>query len=78
MDVKTWFEAEITPCVRADGGWLELTDVQSGTAAVTAKGECAHCAALERCLGWAQMKARQELGLDIRFSVKREPFLWRK
>ena len=78
MDVKTWFEAEIAPCVRADGGWLELTDVQSGTAAVTAKGECARCAALDRCLRWAEMKARQETGTDIRFTAKREPFLWRK
>lgn len=78
MDVKTWFEKEIAPCVRADGGWLEWADVQGDKAELTAKGECARCAALERCLRWAQMKAKRELGLDIRFSAKREPFLWRK
>ena len=78
MDVKTWFDNEIAPCVRADGGWLELTDANGDQAAVTARGECAHCAALDRCLRWAQMKAKRELGLDLRFLAKREPFLWRK
>ena len=78
MNVKTWFDNEIVPCVRADGGWLELKDADGETAAVTAKGECAHCAALDGCLRWIQMKAKRELGLDIRFSAKREPFLWRK
>ena len=78
MDVKTWFNKEIAPCVRADGGWLEMTDEDGETAKITAKGECAHCAALDRCLRWAQTKAQRELGLELRFSVSREPFLWRK
>ena len=78
MDLKTWFDNEIVPCVRADGGWLGWTDASDGAAEIIAKGECAHCAALDRCLCWAQTRAQQELGLEIRFSAKREPFLWRK
>ena len=78
MDGKAWFEKEIAPCVKTDGGWLEWTEADGETATVTARGECAHCAALDRCLRWAQMKAKRELGLDIRLVAKREPFLWRK
>ena len=78
MEVKAWFEREIASRVRADGGWLEWTAIDGGTVDVTARGECAHCAALDRCLRWAQMKAKQELDMDIRFLAKREPFLWRK
>ena len=78
MGLKTWFDNEIVPCVRADGGWLEWPDAGDGVAEIIAKGECAHCAALDKCLRWAQMKAKRELGLDIHFSVKRDPFLWRK
>ena len=78
MDIRTWFEHEIVPCVRADGGWLELKAVVDGVAEVTAKGECSHCAALERCLKWIQGRAENELGLMIRLSATREPFLWRK
>ena len=78
MDVKIWFEQEIVPCVRADGGWLELTEVRDGAAEVTARGECAHCAALDRCLHWAQARAKRELDLEMHFSVRREPFLWIK
>ena len=40
--------------------------------------ECAHCAALDRCLRWVQERAERDLGLEISFSVSREPFLWRK
>ena len=25
MELKEFFDREIVPCVRADGGWLELT-----------------------------------------------------
>ena len=78
MDVKTWFEKEIDVCIRADGGWLELTEIAEDTVKMTAKGECAHCAALDRCIQWVQTKAKQELGLELCFSVSREPFLWRK
>lgn len=78
MDLKAWFDKEIVPCVRADGGWLEVTDEDGDEIRLTARGECAHCAALDRCLGWVQMKAERELGLEKRFTAKREPFLWRK
>ena len=78
MELRAWFESEIVPCVRADGGWLEITGENGENAEVTARGECFHCAALERCLKWAEKRAREELGREIRFSVTREPFLWRK
>ena len=78
MDVKAWFDSEIVPCVRADGGWLELPDAGEGAAEIVAKGECAHCAALDRCLDWVRTRAEQELGVEFRFPVRREPFLWRK
>ena len=78
MERKAWFEKEIVPRVRADGGWLEITDADADTAAVTAKGECAHCAALERCLKWIEACAERDLSLQVRFTVTRDPFLWRK
>ena len=78
MELKTWFEREIVPCVRADGGWLELSDGEGDAREVTARGECAHCAALGRCLKWAAERAERELGVRVRFTEKREPFLWRK
>ena len=74
MELRAWFEKEIVPRVRADGGWLELKD----GAEVTARGECAHCAALERCVKWAETRAERELGIHVRFAVTRELFLWRK
>ncbi len=78
MELKAWFEEEIAPLVKADGGWLEIRGEDGDTAELTAKGECAHCAALERCLRWAEERAERELGREIRFTVTREPFLWRK
>ena len=78
MELKAFFESEIAPCVRADGGWLEVTGEEGETAALTAKGECAHCAALEACLRWAEKRVKEELKRHIRFSAVRSPFLWRK
>ena len=78
MELKTWFEREIVPCVRADGGWLELSDGAGDAREVTARGECAHCAALEACLRWAEKRVQEELKRDIRFTAVRSPFLWRK
>ncbi len=78
MDLKTWFENEIAPRVRADGGWLDIKETGEGGAEITARGECAHCAALDGCLRWVREKAVRDLGREIVFSVTREPFLWRK
>ena len=78
MELKAWFEAEIAPCVKADGGWLEVSSESGNTAELTVRGECAHCAALERCVRWAEARAKRELGREIRFTVTRVPFLWRK
>ena len=78
MKLRSWFESEIAPCVRADGGWLELEDDGGDAPRVTARGECAHCASLERCLKWIEARAERELGCAVRFTVVREPFLWRK
>ncbi len=78
MELKTWFEDRIAPRVRADGGWLEITDDAGEEARITARGECAHCAALDRCLRWIRSEAERETGHAVRFSVTRDPFLWRK
>ena len=78
MDLKTFFEKEIAPCVRADGGWLELRQENGDRAELAARGECFHCAALDRCLRWAEARAKETLNREIRFTAVREPFLWRK
>ena len=78
MDLRAWFVNEIAPCVRADGGWLEIKDDAGEIVRLTARGECAHCAALGRCLKWAEGRAERELGRAVRFEAVREPFLWRK
>lgn len=78
MELKAFFDAEIVPCVRADGGWLELESEEEGRAVVKARGECTRCAALERCLRWAESRVRQELQREVRFTAVPDPFLWRK
>ena len=78
MELKTFFDAEIVPCVRADGGWMELTREEGDSAELTVRGECVHCIALDRCLHWAETRVREELKREVRFTAVREPFLWRK
>ena len=78
MDLKEFFDAEIVPCVRADGGWLELEQEDGDRAILKARGECTRCAALERCLRWAESRVRQELRREIHFTAVPDPFLWRK
>ena len=78
MELKAVFDTEIAPCVRADGGWLELEREEGDRAVLKAKGECTRCAALERCLRWAESRVRQELGREVRFTAVPDPFLWRK
>ena len=78
MELKAFFDTEIAPCVRADGGWLELEREEGDRAVLKAKGECTRCAALERCLRWAESRVRQELGREVRFAAVPDPFLWRK
>ena len=78
MELKAFFDTEIAPCVRADGGWLELEREEGDRAVLKAKGECTRCAALERCLRWAESRVRQELGREVRFTAVPDPFLWRK
>ena len=78
MELKAFFDTEIAPCVRADGGWLELEREEGDRAVLKARGECTRCAALERCLRWAESRVRQELGREVRFTAVPDPFLWRK
>ncbi len=78
MELKAFFDTEIAPCVRADGGWLELEREEGDRAVLKAKGECTRCAALERCLRWAESRVRQELGREVGFTAVPDPFLWRK
>ena len=78
LELKEFFDKEIVPCVRADGGWLELEREEGDRAVLKAKGECTRCAALERCLRWAESRVRQELGREVRFTAVPDPFLWRK
>ena len=56
MELKEFFDTEIAPCVRADGGWLELERKEGGTAVLKAKGECTRCISLDRCLRWAESR----------------------
>jgi Fe-S cluster biogenesis protein NfuA len=78
VDLKTFFDSEIVPCIRADGGWLELEREEGDSAVLTARGECTRCPVLERCLRWAESRVQQELQRDIRFSAVPDPYLWRK
>ncbi len=78
MELQAFFDTAIAPCVRADGGWLEILRQDGDRVQLTAKGECARCAVLERCLAWAESRAQEELGRSIRFTAVRDPFLWRK
>ena len=78
MELKEFFDAEIVPCVRADGGWLELVREDGNTALLKARGECTRCVALERCLRWAESRVRQQLDRDMRFIAVPDPYLWRK
>ncbi len=78
VELKEFFDSEIVPCVRADGGWLELEHEQDGAAVVKAGGECTRCISLDRCLRWAEDRVRKELKREIRFTAVPDPFLWRR
>ena len=78
MELKEFFDTEIAPCVRADGGWLELEREEGGTAVLKAKGECTRCISQDRCLRWAESRVKQELGREICFTAVPDPFLWRR
>ncbi len=78
MELKAFFDAEIVPCIRADGGWLELVQEDGNTAVLKAGGECTRCAALNRCLRWAESRVQEELNRKVCFTAVPDPFLWRK
>ena len=78
MDLKEFFDAEIVPCVLADGGWLEFMQEDGDEVLLKARGECTRCIALDRCLRWAESRVRQELRREIHFTAVPDPFLWRK
>lgn len=78
MELKEFFDSNIVPCIRADGGWLELAYEEGNKAVLKARGECTRCAALERCLRWAESRVLKELQREIHFTAVPEPFLWRK
>ena len=78
MELKEFFDREIVPCVRADGGWLELVSEEGGTAVVKAAGECTRCISRDRCLRWAESRVREELKREVHFKAVPNPYLWRK
>ena len=78
MELKEFFDREIVPCVRADGGWLELTGEEEDNAVVLAGGECCRCISQERCLRWVENRVREELKREIHFKAVPNPYLWRK
>ena len=78
MELKEYFNSEIVPCVRADGGWLELVQEDGVKAVLKARGECTRCIALDRCLRWAEDRVRKELNREVRFTAVPDPYLWRK
>ena len=78
MELKESFDREIMPCIRADGGWLELHREAEDRVCLVAQGECARCAALERCLNWIRERALQDLGQEFSWTVERIPFVWRR
>ena len=78
MELEAFLDSKIIPCIRADGGWLELEREEGNQAVPKARGECTRCAALDRCLRWIESRTREELHRDIRFTAVPDPFLWRK
>ena len=75
---EDYLRERVAPRVRADGGWLDYAGEEGRTLRLTAKGECARCAALDRCLKWVADGAEKQTGVRPELSVTREPFLWRK
>ena len=78
MELKAFFDQEIAPCVRADGGWLELAEEEGDRVTVKARGECTRCIALDRCLRWAEGRIREVLKREVRLTAVPDPFIWRK
>ena len=76
--MKEYLEKYIAPRVQADGGWLEWAGEDGRELVLTAKGECAHCPCLDRCLDWVRERVRRDLGLDRTVRAVREPFIWRR
>ena len=78
MELKAFFDTEIVPCVRADGGWLEFAQEEGDRVVLKARGECTRCIALDRCLRWAESRVREELNREVSFTAVPDPYLWRK
>ncbi len=76
--MKNYLERTIAPRVRADGGWLEWAAEDDETLTLTARGECAQCKCLDKCLDWVRARIRRDLGVDRAVRAVREPFIWRK
>ncbi|MDO5435478.1 MAG: NifU family protein [Clostridia bacterium] len=78
MELKEYLDRKIIPLVRADGGWLELKEDNGESIVLTAKGECSVCRATDRCAAWVRNRVMTDLGRDVKITVERDPFLWRK
>ena len=78
MELKEYIETKIQPLVRADGGWLEYTSENGDELTLTAKGECARCICIDRCVKWVAGRIEADLGRTVHIRFGREPFLWRK
>lgn len=78
MDIREFLSDWVAPRVHADGGWLEYGREEEGELVLKAKGECARCASLDRCLKWVGERLEEKTGEKMRIRAEREPFIWRR
>jgi len=66
MKIQVAIDAEIAPALKADGGDLELVDVDGNTVSVRLKGACAGCPSAHITLQrWVQAKLQELVSPDI-------------
>ena len=78
MSIEELMAQWIAPRVQADGGWLEIMEKDGSDLTLKAKGECARCISLERCLKWIASQAEEKTSEKVNVTAVREPFIWKK
>ena len=72
--VRAFFEAEIRPKVRVDGGDVTVSGVSGREVHVTAHADCSVCPATDCGLSWWIEKAcRRQFGAGVTVKIEREP-----
>lgn len=76
MEIKTYIDTVIGPRVQADTGWLDYASLDENCLHLIARGTCADCPCLGRCLKWVEDMIAKDLGVQLRITAESKPYIW--